>query len=119
MLTVIYTHDFEPIAVIDLPPWALDYVARHGFVRLAVLPPLRPACVQELAPTMSTDHVVDIRAERQRFPNGREHYLLLTRDEEAALLLKAAFLPGQQGALRDMEKAEFARGFMEALHRLG
>lgn len=39
---VLYTHDFEPITVIELPPVVRDYLARFGMAQLEVLsmPPI-------------------------------------------------------------------------------
>lgn len=45
--------------------------------------------------------------------------MLFTHDEETALQMKAAFLPGQQGAMQDMQRIAFAYGFLTALRKLG
>jgi len=36
MNIVLYTQDFEPITVIDLPMWLLDKVDSEGYVKVAV-----------------------------------------------------------------------------------
>ena len=50
---------------------------------------------------------------------GQEYMMLVTRDEENALLLKCAFLPGQQAGLQERERTAFTRGFLDALARVG
>ena len=36
MNIVLYTQDFEPITVIDLPMWLLDKIDSEGYVKVAV-----------------------------------------------------------------------------------
>jgi len=45
--------------------------------------------------------------------------ILFTHNEESALLLKSAFLPGQQAELKLRDRDAFARGVMRALEMLG
>ena len=45
--------------------------------------------------------------------------MLFTHDEETALQMKAAFLPGQLGAIQGMQRNAFAQGFLTALRKLG
>lgn len=119
MRVVIYAPDFEPITVVELPEFAVEYLEKYGRVSLRVLPPPMEMMLSAGAmPAAATFHQVDIWAEKLRFPRG-EHLMLFTRDDEMALLLKAAFLPGQRSALRDAERRAFARGFLDALQRLG
>lgn len=118
MRVVIYATDFEPITVIELTRFAVEYLEAHGRVSLAVqLPASFMPCINEDAPQISFRQV-DIWAERLRFPNG-EHLMLFTRNEEAALQLKSAFLPGQRAALQQSQADAFAKGFFDALQRLG
>ena len=127
MRVVLYADDMEPITVIDLPalakgyPPALarGYLNERGMVRLAVqLPPMLSVLAAQQAPRFDGCKTVTIFAERF-VRNGREHMMLFTRDEESALLLKCAFLPGQQAGLQERERTAFARGFLEALARVG
>lgn len=37
MRTVLYTFEFEPITVIELKPWAEQYLLAHSRVRLPVM----------------------------------------------------------------------------------
>lgn len=118
MRAVLYATDLEPITVLSLEPWAIDYLRRWGIVRLHVIPqiaaPPPPLDDAHMEITMQT---VTLRAERLR--RGRhETMMLFTDDDESALLLKAAFLPGQTRVLRDREAAAFAEGFLHAMTRL-
>ena len=40
MNVVLYTNDFEPITILDLPLWLLDRLEEQGAVRVAVRKPL-------------------------------------------------------------------------------
>jgi hypothetical protein len=120
MRRVIYTHDMEPITVVELHGWAEEFLVRQGRVCLAVVKPLAKVH-WDMPPDMkiAMDLMqVTLTAERLYY-RGQEHLMLFTSDEESALLLKAAFLPGQQSSLQERERAAFAKGFLEALHRLG
>lgn len=119
MRAVLYADDMEPITVVDLPARAEQYLRERGAVRLAVMLPLRLSVVAALQPPAMEDlRTVEIFAERF-VRHGREHRMLFTRDEESALLLKCAFLPGQQVGLQERERVAFARGFLDALCRVG
>lgn len=121
MRAVLYTHDMEPITVLELQPWAAEFLTKRGMVSMAVT---RPISYTMLAagemPSMEETCVwrVDITAE-YFVRNGQRHLFLFTHQEEHALLLKSAFLPGQRSALRDRDKDAFGKGFMAALGMLG
>jgi hypothetical protein len=120
MRAVLYTHDLEPITVIDLKPWAHEFILSQGSVRMAVH---RPAAAMlshaNASPSEQIDAwFVEITAEVIR--RGRyESIMLFTHNEEAALLLKSELLPGQIRDSRDAQKESFARGFMHAIDSLG
>ena len=115
MRVVLYADDMEPITVIDLPEMAEGYLNKRGMVRLAVmLPPTLSVLAAQYPPERDGMKTVEIFAERI-VRRGREHMMLFTRDEESALLLKCAFLPGQQAGLQERERDAFARGFLKAL----
>lgn len=119
MRVVLYADDMEPITVIDLSALAHGYLKKLGMVKLAVmLPPLLSVLAAAQMPMQADNKTVTIFAERF-IRHGREHMMLFTRDEESALLLKCAFLPGQQAGLQERERVAFARGFIEALARVG
>lgn len=116
MNAVLYTHQLEPITVVDIPMWLWERLAQGQSIRLAVMEqPSLVAC--DAPPTYSPPKMVEIFGERIR---RREHetLMLFTADEENALLLKAEFLPGQRGELRNRERGAFAAGFLKALHEL-
>ena len=119
MRVVLYTEDFEPITVIDLPEFAAQYLEMYGRVSLSV--PTKPMCIPCYSKIVPMEDVgimrVDITAEKIRFHNN-EHLMLFTKSEEAALLLKSSFLPGQRSELQEAEKKAFANGFMDALTRM-
>lgn len=119
MRVVLYADDMEPITVIDLPALAEVYLNERGMVLLAVmLPPMLSVIAAQHPPGRDSIKTVEIFAERI-VRHGREHMMLFTRDEESALLLKCAFLPGQQAGLQERERDAFARGFLDALARIG
>jgi hypothetical protein len=119
MRRVLYTYDMEPITVVELGDWAEDYLKQIGRVSLCVWPPMNAFALSEAANAIKFKaYQVNIVAERL-ICRGQEHLLLFTADEESALLLRAAFLPGQQAALQERERAAFANGFLEALYRVG
>lgn len=85
MNVIIYTTDFEPITVIDLPRSVLDKIEQQGGIKLSLGLP-------ENNPPICTLVMLTVR-----WVNGEEKHILVTRDEETALLLKPDWLPGQRG----------------------
>jgi hypothetical protein len=88
---VIYTKDFEPITVVDLPRTVLDKVEQTGGIRLA----LGPEKDDEGNPT--NPPICTIVMCKIRWFNGEDKPILVTKDEETALMLKPDWLPGQRG----------------------
>jgi hypothetical protein len=116
---VIYTRDFEPITVISVSNGELDYVERIGRVRLPVYERLTLAKLDIPDLMVREARIVTLHAERVRFRvGGKPVTFLVTEDEESALLLEAAFLPGQLGAVQERERLSFAKGFLDAFERL-
>lgn len=116
---VLYSNDFEPITVIELIQPAWDMLNRVGFVRLPIISP--PSTLAQTGPSVPDNsplRIVNIIAEKL-YRNGCESLMLFTADEESALMLRAAFLPGQQGILQQLEWNAFAYGFIAAMRRLG
>lgn len=116
MRTVLYTEDMEPITVLEVGRWAMEMIERHGYVSFAVDEPLNFAVVADDAATFKALKKVTVYGERL-IRYGKRHWLLFTRDEENAMLLKAAFLPGQQQLVNEERARQFARGFLSALAR--
>jgi hypothetical protein len=117
MHAVLYTHQLEPITVVDIPMFLWDRLARGETIMLAVMEPvlLRPYTAEEIGPAPRR---VAIFGERHR-RGDHETLMLFTRDEENALMLKAEFLPGQRGEVRNRERGAFAAGFLRALQEFG
>jgi len=124
MRVVLYTHDFEPITVIDLRPWAQEFLERERHVVLQVIPKIDPLPLlpydAPIPDAKCVIHQVRLSAEWfTRHTTGRRHMVVFTRDEVAAMRLKSAFLPGQRHELRECERDAFAEGFLRALDLLG
>lgn len=114
MRTVLYTHDLIPITVLDLPAKAMRLIEERGYVRCEALEPMPLTVDESRRPYPPRLRVVTITAER--FCRGRtEAWMLFTHDEESAMRLKAAFLPGQTGEVRAREQRAFAQGLLTAI----
>lgn len=114
---VLYTNDLEPITVIDLSPVAMHYLLKKGSAVLAVWEEFKFVPVDE-STSMPKVRTVRIRAEEFRYRNARS-LMLFTDDEEDALLMRAAFLPGQTKAKREVHANGFKAGFLAAIQALG
>lgn len=111
MQVVLYTDDMEAITVIDLPQWFLERLHDGQVMRVAVedsAPPTWPSA--DAVVPVCKFYAVSIWAERF-VRNGGSTWLLFTRDEELALLLRSSVLPGQRRDYQD----EFKRGFIKGL----
>lgn len=101
MNVVLYTDDFEPITIINLPVWLLDQMEKVGYVRVAVQEPLTNVLAktpEELGQFLQPK-VVNIRCEKMRWKDGTTKPVLITPDEELALMLKPEWLPGQRATV--------------------
>lgn len=108
---VLYTNDLEPITILELSPHLRDHLMTYGNVTLPIQEPVRLLPHDGLEPIVGAGfRTVRIVAERLRFRN-RASLLLFTADEESALLIKPAFLPGQQNELTRIRHQSFAEGF--------
>lgn len=118
MRAVLYAYDLEPITIIDVPLSDIDHLRKHSIVRIHVptYPRVMPSNLA--APVDCEFKMVTIRAEKFVF-GDQETMMLFTHDEETALQMKAAFLPGQLGAIQDLQRNAFAYGFLTALRKLG
>jgi hypothetical protein len=109
MNVVLYTKDFEPITVLDLPTWLLDQLEKVGAIRVAVQDPVKIDIRKDEAwsepwmiPQLKT---VTIYCERLRWRDGTTKPVLITPDEELALTLRPEWLPGQRQRVQSYEKA--------------
>ena len=116
MNVVLYTNDFEPITVLDLPQWLLEQLERQGAVRVAVLRPVQFG-VDERVPVGSVEgpEVVTIYCEKLRWKDGTVKPILVTDDDELALSLKPEWLPGQRQRVQSYQQA--IRGLTDSLVR--
>lgn len=111
MRTVIYTRDFEPITIIDLPMWAIDQLHQRRTLWVEVmLPPRWTATLESIKPEILA---VCLTAQRLRWIDMTTKYVIVAPDETAALKLKPSWLPGQQGQINAYE--DVARSLAAAL----
>lgn len=103
MNVVIYTQDFEPITVIDLPVWLLEQMEQQGSVRVAVLQPVRTTTGND-PQDFQMPPIVTIYCEKLRWKDGTTKPILITYDEELALTLRPEWLPGQRGAVNNYKQ---------------
>jgi hypothetical protein len=104
MNVVLYTQDFEPITVLELPQWLLEQLERQGQVRVAVLRPLQVG-TQVAVGSVEGPEVVTIYCERLQWKDGTVKPILITHDEELALTLKPEWLPGQRQRVQSYQAA--------------
>lgn len=114
MNVVLYTQDFEPITVLDLPQWLLEQMERQGAVRVAVQQPVR-VTAPEGPPAFEPPEVVTIYCERLRWKDGTVKPVLITPDEALALTLRPDWLPGQRQAVNSYKTV--IRGLTDQLVR--
>lgn len=115
---VLYTVDLEPITALQMPERAMKVLREHGQVQLAVTERLSPlSCSESSSHAVKRVRVVQVWAERFKYRDA-DTLMLFTHDDESALLLRSAFLPGQQDSLQNERSKAFADGFMKALNLL-
>lgn len=96
MNIVLYTQDFEPITVVDLPHWLLEAVEREGSVKVAVKRPITADFIERVAVgSVEGPETVTIEVKRLRWYDGHIKPIYVTKDEVLALTLKPQWLPGQ------------------------
>lgn len=115
MNVVLYTNDFEPITVLDLPQWLLEQLERQGAVRVAVMRPVQFMGAKVAVGSVEGPQVVTIYCERLRWKDGTVKPILITDDEELALTLKPEWLPGQRQRVQSYQQA--IRGLTDSLVR--
>jgi hypothetical protein len=117
MQVVLYTTDFEPITILDLPQWLLDQMERNGGARIAVSLP--PEMVEEKGVDLAkyVPETVLIFCEKLRWRDDTLKTILVTPNEELALSLRPYWLPGQRQAVNHYK--DVIRQLHEQLIRLG
>jgi len=94
MNVVLYTQDFEPITVVDLPRWLLDKAERQGTITLGV---------DNKVSGKADTHIL-VYCKKLKWYDGSLKSVLLTADEVPALAIKPAWLPGQLQAVHGTTK---------------
>jgi hypothetical protein len=103
---ILYTHDFEPITVVDLPHWLLEAVEREGAVKVAVKRPITPDFIEQVAVgSVEGPETVTIQAKRLQWSDGTVKPIYVTNDEILALTLKPEWLPGQRLQVQNLQAA--------------
>jgi hypothetical protein len=93
MNVVLYTPDFEPITVVDLPRWLLDRAEERGFVKISVP-----------QPNKSEPDMLVVRSKRIAWFDGSVKAFLTVDDEVLALALRPGWLPGQTQVVQSSER---------------
>lgn len=112
MNTIIYTQDLEPVTVLDLPLWLLEEMERRGTVKIAVQEP--PVPDPEQIDTVERK-TVTLHCYRVQWRDGTTKAVVVTPDEELALLLKPEWLPGQRATVNQYRTT--IAGLTEQLYR--
>jgi len=106
MNVILYTTDFEPITVIDLPMWMLDHLERYGGVKVAIKRPVTPDFIERVAVgTIEGPECVTIKQAKLRWYDDTIKTILVTDDDVLALTLKPEWLPGQRLQVQNYEAA--------------
>lgn len=106
MNIVLYTRDMEPITVIDLPLWALEYGEQRRYVQVELMDPV-PWPPHPVGQLVAVDHLTARRVTIEFVPihlRGKRSWLAMVDDEVLALNLKPSWLPGQRGAINQYER---------------
>lgn len=103
MQVVLYTQDMEPITILELPVWLLEQLERFGAVKVAVQPTVNLTAANS---NLTYEHpkTVTIYCEKLRWKDGTTKTILVTPNDELALTLKPAWLPGQIGTIQGYQR---------------
>lgn len=100
MRVVLYTKEFEPVTVLEIPLWLLEQLEKQGAVKIVVAPSLKSVLEadqnDELPPPPET---ISIYCRKLRWEDGTLKTILITEDDTLALALRPEWLPGQQQAI--------------------
>lgn len=103
MNIVLYTRDFEPITVLDLPLWLIEQLERQGGVRVAVQEQAQWMAA-DAAPTEPTLKTVTLRCVKLNWLNNEKKTIIITDDDELALRLKPDWLSGQRSQINNYKQ---------------
>jgi hypothetical protein len=85
MNTILYTHDLEPITVVDLPVWIQESIESKGCAYILV----------KGRPPQQDPPVVRVECKRIKDEQQVTHKFFVTADEELCLTINPQWLPGQ------------------------
>ena len=107
MNVVLYTTEMEPITILDLPVWLLKQLDEQGAVKIAVLRPVEwtEADSQQPIDKIGGIDTVTVYCEKLRWRDNTTKLILVTPDEELALILRPEWLPGQRASIQGYQKA--------------
>ena len=77
MNIVLYTRDFEPITVLDLPLWLIEQMEKQGGVRVAVQEQAQWMAA-DAAPTEPTPKTVTLRCVKLNWLNNEKKTIIIT-----------------------------------------
>lgn len=92
MNTIIYSRDFEPITAVDLPRDVLDSAEQKGGIMLALKNQTDPP------------ELIFVDCHKIDWVDGTKKSVLVTGQEELALLLKPDWLVGQRAVVKAYER---------------
>ena len=98
MNVIIYTKDFEPITVIDLPLDILEAAERDGSIGLALRNNIKSD------ETLRLPHIIKVNCYKIVWFDGTLKPILVTNEEEDALKLKPEWLVGQRAVVKAYER---------------
>lgn len=105
MNIVLYTRDFEPITVLDLPVWLIEQLERQGGARVAVQEPVSSQWMAADAPTTQSEpKTVTLRCVKLNWLNNEKKTIIITDDDELALRLKPDWLSGQRAQVNQYKQ---------------
>lgn len=105
MNIVLYTRDFEPITVLDLPLWLIEQMERQGGARVAVQEPASSQWMSaDPPPEEPTTKTVTLRCVRLTWLGGQQKTIIITDDDELALRLKPEWLSGQRAQINNYKQ---------------
>lgn len=113
MKAAIFNRDGDLVSVVDIPPWFVERLRRGEPMRLAERPRAPVLADLDEPVTMSGMRTVTLRA------LNRSCTALECDDDETALLVEAAFAPGQTYELRKRERNAEGRGAAMLWNALG
>jgi hypothetical protein len=119
MNIVLYTTDFEPITIVELPVWLLEEIERKGGIGISVQKSKEVIEKEVLAGVFDPNEnlIVTIYCEKLRWRDDTLKTILVTPNDELALTLRPEWLPGQQSYVNELKLA--IKDLTERLIKLG